>query len=233
MNDLPAAALPSTGPGQILPFAAARHPEKVGLVVGDRRLTYRELDRLSDDVATSLRHRGIGAGDVVSLYGQNSWEWIVSYHGALKAGAVINPVNVMLTGPELSYVLGDCNAKVVFAGPGQVQTAAGALATVSSVELFCVFDTAGDAPAPQTAVPWTEFLAPARGMPAAPTPEVAPKDLCCIGYTSGTTGHPKGAMQTHQAVLLNCALTATMHGRRDDDIVVTALPAAHVYGNVA
>ncbi|GCE36757.1 Long-chain-fatty-acid--CoA ligase [Rhodococcus wratislaviensis] len=62
---------------------------------------------------------------------------------------------------------------------------------------------------------------------------MTPKDLCCIGYTSGTTGHPKGAMQSHQAVLLNCALTATMHGRRDDDIVVTALPAAHVYGNVA
>lgn len=231
MNDLPAVALPSTGPGQILPFAAARHPDKVALVVGDRRLTYRELDRLSDGVAACLRTRGIGAGDVVSLYGQNSWEWIVSYHGVLKAGAVVNPVNVMLTGPELSYVLGDCNAKAVFAGPAQAETVAGVLAAVSSVELFSVFGTAGDVPVPQPAVPWTEFLASAQGMP--PVPEVTPKDLCCIGYTSGTTGHPKGAMQTHQAVLLNCALTATMHGRRDDDIVVTALPAAHVYGNVA
>ncbi len=53
-----------------------------------------------------------------------------------------------------------------------------------------------------------------------------------IGYTSGTTGHPKGAVQSHQAVLLNCALTATMHGRTERDVVVTALPAPHVYGNV-
>jgi long-chain acyl-CoA synthetase len=55
---------------------------------------------------------------------------------------------------------------------------------------------------------------------------------CSIGYTSGTTGHPKGAVQSHRAVLLNCALTATMHGRNWSDIVVTALPAPHVYGNV-
>src|SRR5437867_230093 len=51
-------------------------------------------------------------------------------------------------------------------------------------------------------------------------------------YTSGTTGHPKGAMQSHRAVFLNCALTGTMHVRTDRDVVVTALPAPHVYGNV-
>jgi long-chain acyl-CoA synthetase len=52
--------------------------------------------------------------------------------------------------------------------------------------------------------------------------------LSTIGYTSGTTGHPKDAMQSHRAVLVNCALTATMHGRADRDVVVTALPAPHV-----
>ncbi|QSE77798.1 class I adenylate-forming enzyme family protein [Rhodococcus koreensis] len=231
MSDLHAAALPSVGPGQILPFAATRHPDKIGLVVGDRRLTYRELDHLSDGVAASLRARNIGPGDVVSLYGQNSAEWIVSYHGALKAGAVVNPVNVMLTGPELSYVLSDCGAKAVFAGSAQADTVEGALQAVTSVELFCVFD--GPSGAHENAVPWAEFLDSASDTSTTPTPKVTPKDLCCIGYTSGTTGNPKGAMQTHQAVLLNCALTATMHGRLDDDIVVTALPAAHVYGNVA
>ena len=231
MSDLHAAALPTVGPGQILPFAATRHPDKIGLVVGDRRLTYRELDHLSDGVAATLRARNIGPGDVVSLYGQNSWEWIVSYHGALKAGAVVNPVNVMLTGPELSYVLSDCGAKAVFAGSAQADTVEGALDTVASVELFCILDGPGETH--ENAVPWAEFLDSASGTPTAPAREIAPTDICCIGYTSGTTGHPKGAMQTHQAILLNCALTATMHGRRDDDIVVTALPAAHVYGNVA
>jgi long-chain acyl-CoA synthetase len=67
-----------------------------------------------------------------------------------------------------------------------------------------------------------------------PVPAIStePDDPCTIGYTSGTTGYPKGAVQSHQAVLLNCALTATMHGRSERDVVVTALPAPHVYGNV-
>jgi long-chain acyl-CoA synthetase len=62
---------------------------------------------------------------------------------------------------------------------------------------------------------------------------VDPLALSTIGYTSGTTGHPKGAMQSQRAVLLNCQLTARMHDRRRGDILVTALPAPHVYGNVA
>ncbi|MGM5068730.1 AMP-binding protein [Rhodococcus qingshengii] len=54
---------------------------------------------------------------------------------------------------------------------------------------------------------------------------------CSVGYTSGA-GHPKGAVQSHRSVLLNSALTATMHGHNNEDIVVTALPTPHVYGNV-
>ena len=71
--------------------------------------------------------------------------------------------------------------------------------------------------------------------PAAAQPRFVaqPSDMSTLGYTSGTTGRPKGAMQSQRAVLLNCALTATMHARSERDVVVTALPAPHVYGNVA
>jgi len=67
---------------------------------------------------------------------------------------------------------------------------------------------------------------------ATTVPEPEPTALSTIAYTSGTTGHPKGAMQSHRAVYLNCALTGTMHVRTERDVVVTALPAPHVYGNV-
>jgi len=60
----------------------------------------------------------------------------------------------------------------------------------------------------------------------------APEDISTIGYTSGTTGHPKGAMLTHRAVIYNSVMTATMHVRTVADTVVTALPCAHVYGNI-
>jgi long-chain acyl-CoA synthetase len=118
-----APARPGVGPGENLPLAARRHPDKIALICNQRRLTYRELDELSAAVAVALCQRGIGPGDVVSLNGQNSWEWIVTYHGALRAGAVVNPANVMLTGDELRYVLTDCKAKALFAGAAQLPIA--------------------------------------------------------------------------------------------------------------
>lgn len=220
---------PQVGPGEILPYAAARFPDKVGLVVGSRRLTYRELDSYARNVATSLCKLGIGEGDVVSLYGQNSWQWIVSYHGALRAGAIVNPVNVMLTGPELEFVLNDCRSKALLAGAQQAEVAANAAQRTGSVELVVTF---GDQPL-SGARTFESLLSDGADQDLSATDWAGTEALCSIGYTSGTTGHPKGAMQSQQAVLLNCAYTATMHGRTADDVVVTALPAPHVYGNVA
>lgn len=91
-------------PGGILRHAVARYPDKVALVTAARTMTFRELDAESDRVAAALAARGVRPGQVVSLYAQNRWEWVVAYHGALKAGAVANPVNVMLTTQELAFV---------------------------------------------------------------------------------------------------------------------------------
>src|SRR5260370_904623 len=73
-----------------------------------------ERDAMSDRVAAGLAARGVRPGQVVSLCAQNRWEWVISYHGALKTGAVVNPVNVMLTPGELAFVLRNCGAAAVF-----------------------------------------------------------------------------------------------------------------------
>jgi long-chain acyl-CoA synthetase len=85
-----------------------------------RALTFAELDAASDRIAAALADRGVRDGQTVSIYAQNSWQWVASYHGALKAGAVVNPVNVMLTLEELAFVLRDC-----FAAEGGVDYSAG------------------------------------------------------------------------------------------------------------
>jgi acyl-CoA synthetase (AMP-forming)/AMP-acid ligase II len=106
----------------ILPRAAARFGAKPALVTDTRTLSYAELDALSDRVAGALAARGIAAGDRMSLYAQNRWEWIVAYHGIFKAGAVANPINVMLTAKEVRYMLGDCGARHLLRrrqGPGR------------------------------------------------------------------------------------------------------------------
>jgi long-chain acyl-CoA synthetase len=209
----------------ILPAAAQKHGDKVALVTGGRSFTYRELDELSDAFAGALQRRGIATGDRVSIYSENRWEWIVAYHGILKAGGVVNPINVMLTPSEVVFVLNDCGARAIVASGDkagalmQLQGEAGAL------DGMIVLGQGSDG-----TVPFEELVAGGDGPDGVTAP--SPTSLSTIGYTSGTTGHPKGAMQSHLAVYLNCALTATMHVRTIDDIVVTALPAPHVYGNV-
>jgi long-chain acyl-CoA synthetase len=212
------------GPGQILPVAAAKWGAKTALITATRSLTYAELDDASSRVACGLLRRGVAPGRVVSLYGPNTWQWVVAYHAILKAGAVVNPINSMLTPPEVAFILGDAQSTAILTASAQVETVAGL--TRDLPELGSVLSL--EAP-----VAGHQSLADlVNESPQALPPAPAPTDSSTIGYTSGTTGHPKGAVQTQRAVLFNCALTATSHSRAADDVCVTALPAPHVYGNV-
>jgi long-chain acyl-CoA synthetase len=210
---------------EILTRGAARFGNKPALITDTRTLSYADLDAMSNRVAAALAARAIAPGDRVSLYSQNRWEWVVAYHGILKAGAVVNPINVMLTPSEVRYVLSDCGARAIFCGPDKATAVLEAARDVTGVEHVISF---GEAPG--NAVDFAALVA--DKMPSLKVSPAAPTSLSTIGYTSGTTGHPKGAMQSHRAVFLNCALTGTMHVRTDRDVVVTALPAPHVYGNV-
>ncbi|NIY70785.1 class I adenylate-forming enzyme family protein [Streptomyces malaysiensis] len=215
-------------PGAILPQAAMRFGDKPALVTSTRMLTYREIDAESDRVASALKACGVHPGEMITLYAQNRWEWIVSYHGVLKAGTVVNPVNVMLTPEELSFVLRDCDSAAVFTSSEQAAAVVALSRQLPSSPFVVAFGEAKDAP--EGAIAFTDLTATEEPVSVFGPDPASP---CTIGYTSGTTGYPKGAVQSHRAVALNCALTATMHGRTEYDIVVTALPASHVYGNVA
>ena len=208
--------------GQVLPHAARRYGGKRALVIGERSFSFNELDQLSSALAKNLVAIGVKPGDCVTLYAPNSWEWIVSYYGALKTGAVINPVNVMLTATEVVYVTRDCGAKALIGSPEKIKPALDAGVSGLKTIVFGEERVAGT-------TPFDELIA----KPAAFDPVlVKPEALSTIGYTSGTTGHPKGAMQSHRAVMLNGAMTAQMHLKSELDTVVTALPCPHVYGNV-
>ena len=108
---------------EVLPSAAERFGDRRALVVGDRSFSFNELDALSSALAASLVRLGVAPGDRVTLYAPNSWEWIVSYYGVLKTGAVINPVNVMLTPAEVVYVTRDCGAKALIGSPEKIEPA--------------------------------------------------------------------------------------------------------------
>jgi long-chain acyl-CoA synthetase len=211
--------------GQVLPVAARTYGDKIALICGGRSFSFTELHDLSARLANGLRHLGVVAGDRVTLYSQNRWEWIVSYYAVAQLGAVINPINVMLTPEEVLYVVKDCGAGAILASPDKGKA---------------LIDIKGDSPLQEVIIFGDDVAAGATSFnalleqsePQFDSIGVATHSLSTICYTSGTTGYPKGAMLTHRNVLLNSAMTATMHVRTPADRVVTALPCAHVYGNV-
>ncbi len=213
--------------GEVMPRAAELYGDKTALVFDGKPYSFRDLDTMSNRLANGLKGIGVEAGDRVTLYSQNTWEWIVSYYGILKTGAVANPINVMLTPEEVGFVVDDCGAKALIAsrdkGEPLLDLKFSNESPLKEVVLF------GDE-APDGARSFGDMLA--DGAPSFEPAKVSAGDLSTICYTSGTTGHPKGAMLTHRNVIANAALTANMHVRTDRDTVVTALPCPHVYANV-
>jgi long-chain acyl-CoA synthetase len=212
--------------GQIPAEAARCYGDRVALIVPDRELTFNELEALTNRCANALVALGVQPGDRVTLYSGNCWEWVVSYYGALKVGAVINPINVMLTPGEVEFVANDCGASIVIASYEKALSIAG-VKEKSGVRELIAF---GDEAMPEGMLSFNEILAASDV--AFEVADIDPDSLSTIGYTSGTTGHPKGACLSHRNILLNVAMTALMHQRSDRDTVVTALPCPHVYGNV-
>jgi len=209
--------------GNLLEQSARRFGTKAALVTSERTLTFTELDRLSTRLAAGLADAGVRPGDRVTLWLENGWRWVVAYFGILRAGAVVNPANSLLTVDEVEYMVADCGARVAFVRPGKSLNP-------RSTALTCI----GDPPLGQAGGTRFDNLLErgASGLHRWTAPRVNPTDTCSIFYTSGTTGFPKGAILRHESVLMNCAMTSLMHGLHAEDTVVTALPCAHVYGNV-
>ena len=96
----------------LLTHSAAAHPDRVAIQLDDLQLTYRELDAAAARVAGLLRAKGVEAGDRVAVMLPNVPQFAVCYYGALRAGAVIVPMNVLLKEREVAFYLRDAGAKV-------------------------------------------------------------------------------------------------------------------------
>jgi long-chain acyl-CoA synthetase len=207
--------------GMIVPHAAQRFGSKPAVIAAGRTLTYQELHEQCDRVDGGLQQLGVRPGDRVSLYSLNRWEWVVAYHAALRAGAVVNPINVMLTPEEVAFVLNDCGAAAIFTAGEKAEVIVGLTRAVPTLRRVISFD-----PADGDVTLFEDLLTGPAAAPGTPRPD--PADLSTIGYTSGTTGHPKGAMQSHRAVFLNTAALFAVQTRTERDVMLNALPLPHV-----
>ena len=211
--------------GQMLSSTAARLPDKTAVIFRDQPTTYGELDARANQVANALIRLGIQPGDRVALYMHNVPLFMEAYFGILKAGGAVVPMNVLYKAGEVEYILRDSGAKVIITFAPFAQVAVQAAANAPELRHVVV---ASPQPIPG-AMSWRDVVA---GAPESPSNvNVHPEDIAVIAYTSGTTGHPKGAMLSHRNLLANCeqCMAIPRISPRETDVVWLALPLFHIY----
>lgn len=221
--------------------AAARAPGRPALHYFDHSLSYADLDRLSDAFAAALREAGFGPGDRLALILQNVPQFVIALLGGWKAGGIVVPINPMNQARELALLFGDCTPKaaVIHEGtlpaidalPAELRPALllgvspRALQTADDPRLFR--DLPATLPAGLTA--FEGFLEGGRGRPLSPV-SFSADDTAFLVYTSGTTGPPKGAMNTHGNVAFNAQTYRDWIGLEEGAPILALAPLFHITG---
>ncbi len=197
-------------------FAASveKRPGKIALYWGESEFSYATLSAQSGAVAAELAGKfGIKPGDRVALWVKNCPEFVSSVFGILSAGGVVVPINSFFKPAEVSYILNDSGANVLITGAELAAHADTLEAARPSLEILRV----------------EQFPAVNPSSIRQPQSSCSEKDLAALLYTSGTTGHPKGAMLTHGNFLHNVASCLEALTVREDDRIVVALPQFHSF----
>ncbi|MDR0479173.1 MAG: AMP-binding protein, partial [Burkholderiaceae bacterium] len=236
----------------LLRVAVARAPERAALLYFDGALTYAQLDAQSDALACAWRERGCARGDRIAIYLQNVPQFIIAIAAAWKLGAIAVPINPMNRARELRLLLADSGARVLVCHESlyaqvvrpllkqEAQAAARgdpalqpAVMTTSELEYQSRADTRLFANVQRQNAEGAEDLSAVIAAHAGSQPpliQLGPDDVAMLVYTSGTTGVPKGAMNTHGNVAFNAQVYRDWIGLRDGGPILGLAPLFHITG---
>jgi long-chain acyl-CoA synthetase len=202
--------------------ARRHHPDRLALVFEGQSFTYAALDEQANRLANALRAVGIGRGDRVALYLPNIPEFVTSYLGIQKLGAISVAFNPALQSSEVEFILTDSGASVLI-------TTEELRANVPTrrpprLEHLVIADGTGP----------DSLRELVRGVSANATAvRMRPDEPAAVLYTSGTTGLPKGALMSHDNVMSNVLTEVSWLGLGPEDRILLSVPASHCYGQNA
>jgi long-chain acyl-CoA synthetase len=229
---------------------AAAHPDQPAIYYFERPLTYAEVDRQSDALAAALIAQGIRRGDRVAMYCQNVPQFIIGQYAIWKAGAIMVLCNPMFKQRELDYHLTDSGASALICQEALWESVAKETVPVTQVRTVITTSELDYLPGGGEAAPvptvlrsahklacegtldWLALLRQFDGQRVA-DPGLTPDDVAYLTYTSGTTGRPKGAMNTHRNVVYNADVYRTWMQLTSDDVVIGMAPFFHITGLIA
>jgi fatty-acyl-CoA synthase len=224
--------LPLT-PVRFLRYSEQQFPRKTAVVCQNLRFTYAEFGNRVWRLAGGLRAAGVKPGDRVAFLSLNCHRLLEAYFGVLEAGCVLLPLNIRLAAPELTYILNDSGATVLFLEQEFVGLVDSFRRDLRTVRSFHQLDFHQIDETPQAA--WLSDQTYEQ-MLASATPyrgELMAFDenaVAEIFYTSGTSASPKGVMLTHRNVYLHAMTIALHHHTRFQDVMLHTIPLFHANG---
>ncbi len=199
--------------GDALRRSAARTPLQRAVHFQGRELTYAELEALANRIAGLLMENGIGRGDAVAIFATNSPEYVATFFGCARIGAVLVPINLMFTTEDVGYVLEKTRVKALL-----IEPTFQAKVSKAPVVQFVIDEQFRTGLAARDASPVEQF--------------VAADDPHLIIFTSGTTAKPKGVVLTHLNFYSYLIATYADYGADRGTRYLLALPMFHVAGLV-
>ena len=225
---MPAVYRTELTPLSFLERSSLVYPDKVAIVDGDRRITYREMALETTRLANALLGSGIEPGDRVAFLCPNIPEMLIAHFAVPLVGAVLVAVNTRLSPAEISYILGHSGSKMLVGEAELLAPLAGVIGDSPDLTEVVSIDRSGSGTGYATTA-YRRLLARGSDHPLPWTVDHEERTIS-INYTSGTTGRPKGVMYTHRGAYLN-ALGEIIHSRHSPrSVYLWTLPMFHCNG---
>jgi acyl-CoA synthetase (AMP-forming)/AMP-acid ligase II len=206
-----------------LSLTSAIVPDRMALVIDGKRVPFSQVAERSNRVANALQKLGVGKGDKVAMMEVNCTEFVETYFGVARLGAIFIPLNYRARQDELSYLLEHSEASVLIVGERYVELANSARAGAPGVKHYIVLGKAQPG-----------MLSYEETLSAAPDdevfPDVGPDDVTLLLYTAGTTGRPKGVPLTHGSFEAYMTENVSPPDMEVEETNLVAVPLYHVAG---
>jgi amino acid adenylation domain-containing protein len=217
---------------QFLENSAARFPDKIALVCGKERLTYRQIDTEANRIAQALLASGVRRGDRVVVFLPNCAEAVLAIFAILKAGGVFVVLNASMKADKLVWILNNCRATALVtsrAKGGFDYATWQSMPHLHSIFMLGLTPENAVNAAGKSLFSLSEIRAASHDASCPPKTAID-IDLAALIYTSGSTGCPKGVMMTHLSIVSAATSITTYLENTSDDVVINFLPLAFDYG---